>query len=157
MPEIANVTQFVFFTSNVNFGFQPTSTANIIFLRVVEQNTGSVPANISVSNITTNSNITFSVSGTYGEDIAVDDVYEVVSNSQSNTTITFTSFNSLNTSSYESLFVFSPDPFETKTMNIMFLANSSTILTYEQDVDPDHSRHTTRCIALIDRQSPNRG
>ena len=157
MPEIANVTQFVSFSNTINFGFLPTLTANIIFLSVVEQNTGSIPNNIIVTNTTSNSNITFTVSGTYGEDIAVDDVYQVVSNSLSNTTTTFTSFNSLNTASYESLFVFSPEPFETKTMNIIFLANSSTFITYEQDVDPDHSRHTTRCIALIDRQSPNRG
>ena len=39
MPEIANVTQFVSFSNTINFGFRPTTTANIVFISVVEQNT----------------------------------------------------------------------------------------------------------------------
>ena len=42
-------------------------------------------------------------------------------------------------------------------MNIMFRANGSTSIIYEQIVFPDHARHRTRCIALIDKEAPNRG
>lgn len=157
MPSIANATQFVFFVSNINFGFTPTLTSNIQFLRIVENVSQIVPGNITVSNITTTGNITFSVAGTYGEDIAVDDIYEVVSNIESNTVTQYTNYNTLNTSSYEHLFVFSPEPFETKTMNLIFLANGVSTIVYEQLVFPDHARHRERCIFLVDKEAPNRG
>lgn len=157
MLDIANATQFVFFVSNINFGFVPTLTSNIQFLRIVENVSQIIPANITVSNITTIGNITFSVAGTYGDDIAVDDIYEVVSNVQSNTVVQYTDYNTLNTSSYEHLFVFSPEPFETKTMNLMFLANGVSTIVYQQVVFPDHSRFRERCIFLVDKEAPNRG
>ena len=157
MLSISNAIQFVSFTDSINFGFGPTSTANISFLRIVEDGSQVTPSNISVTNVTTAGNITFTVSGTYGEDIGSDDIYEVVSDGESNTIVQFTSFNALNTSSHEHLFVFSPEPFETKTMNIMFLANSTSTVIYNQLVFPDHARHRIRCIALIDKEAPNRG
>lgn len=157
MPNISNATQFIFFVSNIDFGFKPTSTANVTFVRIVENDSQIIPANVSVSNITTTGNISYSVAGTYGEDIAVNDIYEVVSNTESNTTVQYTDFYTLNTSSYQHLFVFSPEPFETKTMNIMFRANGSTSVIYQQVVFPDHARHRTRCIALVDKEAPNRG
>lgn len=157
MPNISNATQFIFFVSNIDFGFKPTSTANVTFVRIVENDSQIIPSNVSVSNITTTGNIAYSVAGTYGEDIAVNDIYEVVSNTESNTTVQYTDFYTLNTSSYQHLFVFSPEPFETKTMNIMFRANGSTSVIYQQVVFPDHARHRTRCIALVDKEAPNRG
>ena len=157
MPSLSNAIQFVSFSENINFGFGPLATANVSFLRIVENTSQVVPSNITVSNVTTTGNITFTVSGTYGEDIGADDIYQVVSNGESNTTVLFTDYNTLNTSSYEHLFVFSPEPFETKTMNLIFVANSTSTIIYTQLVFPDHARHRTRCIALIDKESPNRG
>lgn len=158
MPNLlANATQFIFFVSNINFGFFPTATSNISFLRIVEKDSQIVPSNITVSNITTTGNITFSVAGIYGEDIAADSIYEVVSNVESNATLQFTDYDTLNATTYEHLFVFSPDPFEIKTMNLMFTANNFTSVIHEQIVLPDHSRHRERCIYLIDKEAPNRG
>jgi hypothetical protein len=153
---LAYAVQFVTFTRDIDFGFLPNS-GNIQFVNIKVENTNITPANVTVSNITTNGCVTFRVSGTYGSDIAVNDTYKVVANTLNKTYVQYTDFFSVNVATYEHLYEFNPEAFGYKTINIYFLANNISNVSYQQLVYPDHSRHRERCISLVNRESPNRG
>jgi hypothetical protein len=171
------VVQLASFSEDFVFDSNTTPTDNVVFANVsvvtVPASTSdgliSLPADIVLTDISTASpsgELKFRISGSYGLDIAIDDIYRVITFLQddSNVVTTFTDFNTLNSSSYSHLTNFLPQDWSYKTYTYTFLvsvfdvATSSTITTTEtvtQEVYPNMNRHYTRIKSVVNKEIIN--
>lgn len=165
------VVQLVSFSEDFTFDSNTNPSDNVVFANVsvvtvpagLSDGVVSLPANIVLTDISTASptgDLSFRISGSYGLDIALDDIYRVVTilSDDSSVTTTFTDFNALDSASYSHIFNFLPQDWSYKTYTYSFLVTTnSTTRTeiVEQEVYPNMDRHYTRLKSVVNKEIVN--
>jgi hypothetical protein len=144
MALTASVDQFIELNDSLSF----EESSNVIFISLKEIQSNTTPNGVIVSN----TGITFTITGSYGEDIASNDEYLV--RTKDGKFITYYNYNDLINAEYEHLIKFSPDASHDKTFKYSFLVDS-VLTTYEQKVYLNPSRHYTRLRELVNKEAPN--
>lgn len=140
----ASVEQFIELNDSISF----EESSNVIFISLKEIQSNTTPNGVIVSN----TGITFTITGSYGEDIAINDEYVV--RTKDGKFLTYHSYTDLINSEYQHLIKFSPDASHDKTFRYSFLVDS-VLTTYEQKVNLNPSRHYTRLRQLVNREASN--
>lgn len=141
----ASVDQFIQLTDTLDF-----ESSNVHFISLKEIVSNTTPKDVVVSNTGT----TFMITGYYGEDIALNDEYVV--RTEEGEFITYYNYNDLVNAKYKHLIKFLPDASHDKTFKYTFLVDSE-IITYDQKVYLNPSRHYNRLRQLVNREAPNAG
>jgi hypothetical protein len=149
-----SVNQFVALNDSIVF-----ATANVSFVSLKEIESNITPKGVIVTNTGTVivlgvPSTSFTVTGSYGEDIAPNDEYIV--RTETGQFITYNNYNDLINANYKHLIKFSPDASHDKTFRYTFLVES-VLTTYDQKVYLDPSRHYTRLKQLVNKEAPNAG
>lgn len=120
----------------------------------------SLPANVVVTDISTVTELKARISGDYGLNIALDDVYRTVTFANDVKSITtYLNYNDLESdTSYSHLFEFLPQDWRYKTFVYTFNVIktppfTSTTRTVTQEVYPNMDRHVPRVVSLIAREA----
>lgn len=169
--DAATVVQLASFSEDFTFDSNTDPTDNVVFANVSvvtipagpSDGVTTLPADIVLTDISTASptgDLKFRISGNYGLDIAIDDIYRVVSIAadDSSTITTFTDFNSLDAANYSHLTNFLPQDWSYKTFTYSFLVTTNSITRteiVEQDVYPNMNRHFTRIKSVVSKEIVN--
>jgi len=121
----------------------------------------SLPANVIVTDISTATELKVDISGDYGLNIALDDVYRTVTftNDVNRFVTTYLNYPDLESDiSYSHLFEFLPQAWSFKTFVYTFTVfktppNTFITRTVTQEVYPNMDRHVPRIVGLISREA----
>ncbi len=138
-----SVNQFIELNDDISF-----ESSNVIFISLKEIQSNTTPEGVIVANTGNN----FTITGSYGEDIAINDEYVV--RTKDGKFLTYHSYTDLINSDYQHLIKFAPDSSHDKTFRYSFLVDSE-LTTFEQKVYLNPSRHYTRLRQLVDKETSN--
>lgn len=160
--QLANFSEDFVFDSNVD------PTDNVVFANVsvvtvpagASDGVVNLPADIVLTDTSTESptgELSYRISGSYGLEIALDDIYRVITILTDNTSIptTYTNFESLDAASYSHITNFLPQDWSYKTYTYNFLVTTNTITrteVIEQQVFPNMDRHVTRLKSVVSKE-----
>lgn len=117
----------------------------------------SLPANVAVSDTTTETEIKATISGDYGIGIALEDLYRTVTFTNFVSTVTeYENYDDLDNAEYSHLTNYLPQDWSYKTYTFTFTVTKTpggvTTRTVTQEVYPNMDRHVPRVASLVAKE-----